>query len=154
MPVNQFTYLIPINEYDIEISKVKKFINEDMKELIFNKGSKIKHLGQRSGLIPSIEVFKKEYPKNVWIKVIKLANKEAISKLKDEYVQAIDMRKVTREFSKILASEVVGEKYFNKEANVEELRNILKAVQNGLMKPQFDLDSIMYIKMEMGNGYL
>ena len=154
MPINQYTYLIPINEYDIEINKVKKFIDEDMKDLIFNKGSKIKHLGKRNGLTPAIDIFKKEYSKNVWFKVIKLANKEATLKLKEEYVQAVDMRKVNREFSKILASEVVGEKYFNKEANAEELRNILKAVQNGLMKPQFDLDSIMYIKMEMGNGYL
>lgn len=154
IPVNQFTYVIPINEYDIEINKVKKFLNEDMKELIFKKGSKTKHLGQRSGLISTIDVFKKEYPKNIWSRVVMKASKEAKLKLAEDYVQAVDMRKVNREFSKILASEIVSEKYFNKESNSEELRSILKSVKNGLMKPKFDLDSIMYIKMEMGNGYM
>lgn len=154
MPVNQFTYVIPINEYDVEINKVKKFVNEDMKELILKKGSKTKHLGQRSGVVSAIDIFKKEYPKNVWSRVVKKANKEAKLKLSEDYVQAVDMRKVNREFSKILASEVIRKEYFNKESNPKELRNILKAVQNGLMQPQFDLDSIMYIKMEIGNGYV
>lgn len=152
MPVNQFTYEIPINKYDVDINKVKKFLNEDMKELIFKKGSKIKHLGQRSGLISEIDLFKKEYPQNIWSRIIKKAYKESIHNLKEDYVQAVDMKKVKREFSKILASDIVSGKYFNKKTNTEELRKILMSVQKGLMNPEFDLDSIMYIKMEMKNG--
>lgn len=147
MPINQFTHIIPIIDYDIELNKVKKFIDEDLDEIIIKK-SKVEHLGQRSGLNSNINKFKKIYTKNNWNNILKNVYKTSLKKLNEEYVLSIDIKKVNRTFSKILASKIVGERFFNKTIDSSELKNILKSVQNGLINPQIDLDSIMYIKME------
>ena len=147
MPIEQYTSIVTISDNEYNLSEIKKYINNDLNDIIEQK-SKYRHIGQRSGANPPIIEFKKHYPKNIWVPIVKQAFKESKEEFFKAYSGMVDIKKMKREFSAIYAGAKASEKYFNGEEKSEELKNILQSVIKGIVKPEISVDSIMYLKLE------
>lgn len=148
IPVDQIEDIIAIDDFNTSIEKVKKYIDEDLISFIYKKRD-ASHLGKREN--GNIDIFKKNNPSRNWRKIIEDSFIISKANINKRYFKNLDKNKIKREFSQILATSRASEKYYSVEENSDDLKKILNAVLQGIQKPEFVIDSILYLKMEKDN---
>ena len=145
MPTQQFTSFVNIGDNNIEYERIRRYMDEELDEFIYKKRD-YAHLGKREN--GNIQAFKKVYEKNSWIKIIDESLRISKNEILKEYANTVDLMRIKREFSQILAGVKAKEKFYKTDENSAELNKVLTVVLNGIKQPKFVVDSIAYIKME------
>lgn len=149
MPVKQYISIVPIDDNDIENIAVKKYVQEELSSYILKTKKTLMHLGNRDGMVSNLKNFKVQYDNITWNRIVHEANRRSIEEVSTNFVNSIDMNKLKRDFSTILASTKAAQQYFNGMEDGEYLKVVLQSVINGIKKAEKTLDSIIYLKMEM-----
>lgn len=149
MPVDQYISIVPIEDYGVENIEVNKYVREELGNYILKTNNRIMHLGKRDGTVSNLKNFKIQYDSSTWSRMVYEANLKSVEDIKSRYINSIDMNKLKRDFSTILASATAAQKYFNCTEDIEYLKFVLQCVINGIKKAEKTLDSVIYLKMEM-----
>ena len=148
MPIDQIVDIIPVDQGNTPLSKVKEYIDGELINFIYKKRGD-SHLGKRSN--GNITIFKKNNTNSFWRRLVYDVCKQSKENVRKKYNKSIDSKKINREFSQTLATARASEKYYEVDENSDELKEILSSVMKGIINANLEMDSILYLKLVKDN---
>jgi len=152
LPMEQIITLFPLNKASQSVQ-----VDEKMAELLAERYRirKATHLGKRSNSskgTAKIQYFVAQYPEEKWVHALRLARRNCREKAKQEVQRLWDYNTAVEEARRIVGAFQASNRYFGYEkADVEQVKNIYRAVLKSLKYYELTLDSAIYMRMKQ-NG--
>jgi len=102
------------------------------------------NLGRKEGLT-NLDYFKKNYPPEIWTRLVTNAYKKNLYKIKNDFTKSLEIDELKRDLNeKIIAPIEANQFYGINTLNKKKIEDIYNAIYEGLINPVFDLDSISF----------
>lgn len=154
LPLEQIMTIYPLNKHSQSVKP------EELKKFILNEEPAIRqahHTGERRGFEDdqaNIQKFMKQYPPDIWERVLNDVYNTCKHNAKEELNQLSDYNTALSEIRRIVQAYCASNLFFGRsDEENEKVKQIYKAVLRALKKPRLKLDSMALIKVVKTNEY-
>lgn len=145
MPQRLITVYLPLTEES-------RNVGEKTLDALFKQTWRLrngKHLGRRGGNESPLERFMYMHPEEQWGNLVAKANKSAIAKAKEKFLDEADLVSAKKEVKRLIAGRRAEYLYFDKDTDeLDEAIEMYKVIWEALRTSELVLDSVCFLRVQ------